>query len=118
LEPAATRRPGEEAVMMAKSNLKLIRHVNGPCASLRLYRYARRSEIVELVETHEGEHRLVELSRYPDTLEAALLDYANEVEKGVATGYVEKPKPAKPARIRRLGRVWKKGESTGGVRPK
>jgi hypothetical protein len=80
---------------------------------MRLYRYHRRSEIVEVVETGEGASRLLEVTRHPDELLRDLLIYADQVQQGVDAP--EKPKTAKCSRKRRApGDNFKRRTAGGG----
>jgi hypothetical protein len=88
---------------MKSNDLRLIRKVEGPRGSMRLYRYARRAQIVEIVEVREGRTQVIELCRYPDDMLADLLSYASEVQAGVDAGAIQNPKPAKRPRKLRNG---------------
>jgi hypothetical protein len=84
------------------SNLRLIRRVQGPLGSLRLYRHARVG-LVEIVELHEGTTQVLELRRHENEVLPELLAYADEVQKGVAAFDSKAAKRARRIRSRRLG---------------
>jgi hypothetical protein len=75
-------------------NLRLIRRVQGPIGSLRLYRHARVG-LAEVVEVQKGESQVFELRRHPDDTLPELLAFADEVQRGVDADKVLTPKAAK-----------------------
>jgi hypothetical protein len=75
-------------------NLRLIRRVQGPIGSLRLYRHARVG-LAEVVEVQKGKSQVLELRRHPDDTLPELLALADEVQRGVDADKVLTPKAAK-----------------------
>ena len=99
---------------MSISNLRLIRRVQGRLGSLRLYRHPTLG-LAEVVEVHEGKTQVLELCRHENEMLPSLLRYADEVQRGVDTGKVKRPKPAKRTRTRKLGPMGKSDEPAGGA---
>jgi hypothetical protein len=95
---------------MTATNLRLIRRVQGPLGSLRLYRHARVG-LAEVMEVHQGRCQIIDLRRHTADMLTDLLTYADEVQRGVDAGD-EKPKAAKRTRIRWLGRSGEPGEAS------
>ena len=97
---------------MSISNLRLIRRVQGRLGSLRLYRHALVG-LAEVVEVQEGECQVIDLCRHENEMLPSLLRYADEVQRGVDTGKVKRPKPAKRAQVRKLGPMSKSNDPAG-----
>jgi hypothetical protein len=75
-------------------NLRLIRRVQGPIGSLRLYRHARVG-LAEVVEVQEGKSQVFELRRHPDDTLPELLALADEVQRGVEADKLQQRKAVK-----------------------
>jgi hypothetical protein len=97
---------------MTTNTLRLIRRVQGTLGSLRLYRHPTLG-LAEIVEVHEGETQVLELRRHENEMLPSLLRYADEVQRGVDTGKVKRPKPAKRTQVRKLGPMCKSNQPAG-----
>jgi hypothetical protein len=89
------------------TNFRLIRRVEGRRGSVSLYRF--RSGLAEVIRVVDEGHEAIELHQHREEMLSPLLDYLDEVQKGI-----DATRPAKRARARRLGPVWKAKHKAGG----
>jgi hypothetical protein len=82
------------------ANMRLIRYVQGPLGSLRLYEH-RRLGLATVVAAREGTTQVLELNRYEKEMLPDLMSFADEVQRGVNAGTIQKAKP-KRARVRKV----------------
>jgi len=79
------------------NNLRLIRRVEGPLGSLRLYQHARVG-LAEVVEVPQGKCQVIDVRRHQDELLPSLLRYVDEVQRGVDDRKVQKHKATNRSR--------------------